>query len=310
MDVALAIAREHGVSHNHQHEVANYDRAFALGVTLNVLFIIVECVYGVLAGSLALVADAIHNMSDVLSLLLAWGASGLARRSPTQRRTYGFRRAPIFASLLSAILLVVGVGAMVWEAVGRLGIDRPVHSTTIIVVAAIGIVVNGATALLFMKGRKHDLNIRSAFLHMAADAAVSLGVVLAGVAIALTGWSWLDPMISMAIALLILVGTWSLLRESIDLVFDAVPRSVDIAAVRSYLSSLPGVASFHDLHVWGLSTTQCALTVHLVMPDRANDDRFLHSISQALHDRFGIEHATIQVERGGESCHLQRSGCV
>lgn len=297
--------------HSHQHDTfARYDRAFALGITLNVVFIVVECVYGVLAGSLALLADAIHNMSDVLGLLLAWGATGLARRSPTHRRTYGFRRAPIVASLLSALLLVVGVGAMVWEAVGRLGSDRPVHSMTIIIVAAIGIAVNGATALLFMKGRKHDLNIRGAFLHMAADAAVSLGVVVAGATILMTGWSWLDPVISVAIGVLILIGTWSLLKESLDLVFDAVPRGVDISAVRGYLASLPGVVSFHDLHVWGLSTTQCALTVHLVMPESSTDDRFLHSVSRVLHDRFGIEHATIQVERGEEACSLESSRCA
>lgn len=297
--------------HSHQHEVlSSYDRAFALGVTLNVAFVVVECVYGVLADSLALVADAIHNLSDVLGLLLAWGATCLARRSPTHRRTYGFRRAPIVASLLSAILLIVGVGAMIWEAVGRFGIDRPVHSMTIIVVAAIGILINGATALLFMKGRKHDLNIRGAFLHMTADAAVSFGVVLAGIVILMTGWNWLDPAISIVIALLILIGTWSLLKESIDLVFDAVPKSIDIGAVRGYLSSLPGVESFHDLHVWGLSTTQCALTVHLVMPESSMDDRFLHSVSRDLHDRFGIEHATIQVERGDEACNLESSRCV
>jgi cobalt-zinc-cadmium efflux system protein len=290
--------------------MARYDRAFALGISLNVAFIVIECVYGVLAGSLALVADAIHNTSDVLGLLLAWGATGLARRSPTHRRTYGFRRAPIVASLLSAIVLVVGVGAMIWEAVGRLGTDRPVHSMTIIVVAAIGIAINGATALLFVKGRKDDLNIRGAFLHMAADAAVSFGVVMAGVTILMTGWSWLDPVVSVAIGLLILIGTWSLLKESLDLVFDAVPRGVNISAVRGYLGALPGVASFHDLHVWGLSTTQCALTVHLVMPESSADDRFLHSVSRELHDRFGIEHATIQVERGEGGCSLESPRCT
>ena len=288
----------------HQHVgTQSYSRAFLLGIVLNVTFIATEVVFGLRAQSLALLADAGHNLSDVLGLLLAWGASWLAMRGPSQRRTYGLRRSTILASLLNAILLLLAVGGIAWEAVRRLGNPAPVAGGTIMVVAAVGVVINGATALLFMSGRKHDLNIRGAFLHMAADAAVSLGVVASGLAILMTGWLWLDPLVSLLIALVITIGTWGLLRESFDLAMDAVPEGIDPAAVEDYLRALPDVIAVHDLHIWGMSTTHSALTAHLVRPGSRIDDGFVSRACRELHDRFGIEHSTIQIESGdGADC--------
>jgi cobalt-zinc-cadmium efflux system protein len=290
------------MSAKHPHAVRSYTTAFAVGVLLNVAFVVAEAGFGFLSGSIALVSDAGHNLSDVLSLLLAWGASAAARRPPTQRRTYGFRRATIFASMFSGFALLMALGVITWEAVHRLLEPTPVAGGTVIVVAAIGVVINAATALLFMSGRKRDLNIRGAFLHMAADAGVSLGVVVVGVGITVTGWLWLDPVVSLGIVLVILVGTWGLLRESADLAMDAVPKGIDPAEVRSFLSDCAGVSEVHDLHIWGMSTTETALTVHLVTPHRATDDAFLRDMCQELRNRFGIGHVTIQMESAGALC--------
>jgi cobalt-zinc-cadmium efflux system protein len=286
------------MAHAHQHGKVEHGRAFAIGIGLNLAFVILEAVFGLVTGSLALLADAGHNLSDVLSLLLAWGASLLARRRPTQQRTYGFRRSSILAALINAMLVLVAVGAIGWEAVRRLVSPEPAPGSVVTWVAAVGVVIKTATALLFLRGREKDLNIRGAFLHMAADAGVSLGVVVAGVMMQLTGWSWLDPAVSLAIAGVILVGTWSLLRESLDLALDAVPRGIEPRAVGEYLAGLPGVAEFHDLHIWALSTTEAALTVHLVMPEANDPDALLARVSRELHEQFGIEHTTMQIEKG------------
>ncbi len=284
--------------HRHSHQPDNYNRAFALAVGLNVIFVVVEASYGVWVNSLALIADAGHNLSDVLGLLIAWGASLLAKRKPTPRRTYGLRRITILASLLSALLLMTALGAMSWEAISRLQTSTPVPGLTIIIVASIGVVINTISAMLFVSGHQHDLNIKGAFLHMAADAAVSLGVVLAGVAIVLTGWPWLDPVISLVISTVILAGTWGLLRDSVNLAVDAVPRGIVPEEVETYLLNLPGVAACHDLHIWGMSTTEAALTAHLMMPEGAINDAFLHQVAHGLREHFGIAHPTIQIERG------------
>jgi len=290
---------DHGPGgHGHDHGPANYDRAFLIGIVLNGGFVVVEAVYGVLSNSLALLADAGHNLGDVLSLVLAWGASALARRLPTARHTYGLRRSSILASLTNAALLLVAVGAIVWEAVRRFGTPEPVAESTVIVVAAIGIAINTATALMFMRGRHRDINIRGAFLHMAADAAVSLGVVLSAAAIMFTGWLWLDPASSVAIALVITVGTWSLLKDSLNLALDAVPESVDRYKIEQFLASQPGVCEVHDLHIWAMSTTEVALTAHLVRPDLPTDDAFLAHVALELREHYGVQHATLQIEQG------------
>lgn len=286
------------MGHGHSHDPGSYGRAFAIGVTLNLAFVAVEIIYGIKANSLALIADAGHNLSDVLGLLLAWGATTLARRLPSARRTYGMRRSSILAALANAVLLLVAIGAIAWEAVQRFSEPAPVSARVVIWVAAVGIAINAATALLFWAGRKSDLNIKGAYLHMAADAAVSAGVALAGLAIAMTGWLWLDPAISLMIVVVIFVGTWGLLRASVNLAMDAVPEGVDPGAVQSYLAGLPGITEVHDLHIWGMSTTEVALTAHLVRPDAETEDGFLVTTCRELHDRFGIEHATLQIERG------------
>ncbi|GAA5512307.1 cadmium, cobalt and zinc/H(+)-K(+) antiporter [Deinococcus carri] len=285
--------------HGHSHGPANYGRAFAVGITLNVAFVLLELTSGFLSRSLALVADAGHNASDVLGLLISWGAYVLARRKPSARYTYGLRRSSILASLANAVLLFMAVGALLVEAVRRFGHPEPVAAGTVMWVAAVGIVINAVTAYLFASGSKHDLNLRSAFQHMAADALVSLGVVIAGALIAFTGWLWLDPTISLLVAAVILLGTWGLLRESVNLSLDAVPEGVDPGAIKAYLAALPGVVEVHDLHVWGMSTTETALTVHLVMPRGIPNDTFYTQVQHELHDEFGIEHATLQVEYGG-----------
>jgi cobalt-zinc-cadmium efflux system protein len=281
-------------------------RAFGLGVALNVGFVVVEAACGIWSGSLALLADAGHNLSDVLGLLLAWGALTLSRRRPSRRRTYGLGRTSIMAALANGLILLVAVGAIVWEAIGRLMHPAPVASTTVIVVAGVGVFINTATALLFWSGQQRDLNIRGAFLHMAADAAVSLGVVAGGLLIRATGWLWIDPVLSLAIAGVIAWSTWDLLWHAIELSLDSVPRGIDPDAVRAYLQQLEGVTEVHDLHIWGLSTTQTALTVHLVRPQAQVDDDWLADVAHALHDRFGIAHATIQIENGAgrQACRL------
>ncbi|MFA7387066.1 MAG: cation diffusion facilitator family transporter [Thiohalobacteraceae bacterium] len=282
----------------HTHAPANHDRAFAVGITLNLGFVIAEGLAGWYGNSLALLADAGHNLSDVLSLLLAWGGAFLAQRAATTRRTYGMRRSTVLAALTNAIILMLAIGAIAWEALTRLSEPPVSHAPTVIVVAAIGVVINTATALLFMRGRHNDLNIRGAFLHMAADAAVSLGVVIAGVLILLTQWYWLDSAISLIIVLVIAISSWQLLRESLDLALDAVPGSVDPVAVETYLRALPEVTDVHHIHIWGMSTTEVALTAHLIKSDPNLDDTFLRRVHSELHDRFGIGHATLQLESG------------
>ncbi|MFO0997938.1 MAG: cation diffusion facilitator family transporter [Alphaproteobacteria bacterium] len=294
----------HGHAHDHAHAPAEYGRAFALGIALNTAFVVVEAVFGVLSNSVALLADAGHNLSDVLTLAIAWVGSSLAKRAPSGRFTYGFRSTSILAALFNAVVLMVAVGGIAWEAARRLASPEPVVETTVIVVAAIGIAINGATALLFAKGRASDINIRGAFLHMAADAAISAGVVVAGIIILVTGWLWLDPAASLVISLVIVVGTWALLRDSVAMSLDAVPAGIDPASVRAFLDQVPGVASVHDLHIWPMSTTETALTAHLVMPAGHPADDVLAEIAHQLHDRHGIAHATIQVETDGTLCKL------
>ena len=299
------------MTHDHQHHAghhhlpASYTRAFALGVSLNLGFVVVEAVYGVLAGSLALLADAGHNLSDVLGLLLAWGATALARARPSSRFTYGLRGSSIWAALANALLLLVACAGIGWEALHRLGSPQPVASGTMIGVAAIGIVINLATARLFMAGRERDLNIRGAYLHMLADAAVSAGVVVGGIVLRYSGWQWLDPLLSLAIVAVILIATWGLLRDSVNLALAGVPAGIDMAGVREFLGERSGVAEVHDLHVWAMSTSEVALTAHLVMPAGHPGDRFLAELCDALEHRFGIHHATVQIEMGGaEACKL------
>ncbi|HEY7032990.1 MAG TPA: cation diffusion facilitator family transporter [Thermomicrobiales bacterium] len=294
------------------HRPPSRDRAFALGIALNLAYVAAEATFGVLSHSLALVADAGHNLSDVLGLALAWGAAWLSRRRPTPRRSYGLRRSSVFAALLNAVMLLIAVGAIAFEAIRRLLQPGEVAGTTMIWVAAVGVAVNAGTALLFASGRKGDLNIRGAFLHMAADAAVSCGVVVAGLVILATGWAWVDPVVSLVIAAVIVVGTWDLLRESVDLALDAVPEGIDPAQVKAHLVGLPNVAEVHDLHIWGMSTTETALTAHLVIPDAPADDALLARACRDLHDRFGIAHATLQVERGDPAhpCRLAQSQAV
>jgi cobalt-zinc-cadmium efflux system protein len=285
------------MAHSHSHGPARLTRAFAIGIVLNLAFVAIEAGYGLLANSLALVADAGHNLSDVLGLVLAWVAVVLGRRLPTRRHTYGLGRSSILAALANATLLLIAVGAIALEAVRRFNDPAPIATGTVIWVAGVGIVVNGVTALLFHAGRKHDLNVRGAFLHMVADAAVSLGVVVSGIVIGLTGWSWIDPVTSLVIVVVIVAGTWGLLRDSVNLALDAVPEGVDSDAVHRYLAGLPGVTAVHDLHIWGMSTTETALTAHLVRAAGA-DDALLTGAAAALHDNFGIEHCTIQIEQG------------
>jgi cobalt-zinc-cadmium efflux system protein len=297
--ISGADACHHGHAHGHHgHAISSQgiDRAMAIGVVLNVGFVIVEAVFGVISGSLALLADAGHNASDVLGLLLAWGADYLARRPPSRKYTWGLRRSTIYAAFLNAVLLLVACGGILWEAWHRFTEPQPVAGPTMIVVALIGVVINTLTALLFVRGH-HDANIRGAFLHMAADAAISLGVVVAGIAILLTGLAWIDPVVSILITLVIVVGTWGLFRESVDLALDAVPRGIDIDAVEAALAELPGVVEVHDLHVWGTSTSESSLTAHLVVAEAADHQQVLRVAEDVLRERFRIAHTTVQVEK-------------
>lgn len=283
--------------HHHDHAPTEFNRAFAIGIALNIAFVAIEAFYGWKIDSLALLADAGHNLSDVAGLVLAWGAALASRLRPNQRHTYGWQRGTILAAFANALLLLVAMGALMWEAVGRLASPASLASAqgaTIMVVAGIGIVVNTVTALLFMQGGKSDLNIRGAFLHMAADALVSAGVVVAGALTLWVGWVWLDPVVSLLIAAVILVGTWNLFRQSLHLLFDGVPDSIDPQAVHDCLANQPGVSQVIDLHIWAMSTQKIALTAHLVMPQGAGDDAFLKNIAEQLHDRFDIEHVTVQ----------------
>ena len=303
----------HGHSHGpggHSHAPKDFGRAFAVGVGLNFAFVLAEAGVGVWSGSLALLADAGHNLSDVLSLLLAWGATILAKSAPTSRRTYGLRKATILASLANAVLLLVAVGAIVSEAIHRFAEPAPIATWPVMIVAAIGVVINTATALMFMKGHE-DLNIRGAFLHMAADAAVSLAVVIGAGAIALSGLLWIDPALSLLIAAVIVIGTWALLRDSVDLVLDAAPRGMDVEAVRAWLLTRPGVTEVHDLHVWAMSTTETAMTAHVTRPENGDGDDFLHTACEGLASKFGIGHATLQVETGhSAACRLANAHTI
>jgi cobalt-zinc-cadmium efflux system protein len=284
--------------HNHDHHAPkNFDRAFAIGIGLNLAYVLIEAWYGWRVNSLALLADAGHNLSDVIGLVLAWGGALAGRLRPDARHTYGWKRASILAAFINALLLLMAMGALVWEALQRLNDPQPIAGLTVIVVAAIGIVVNTATALLFMRGRERDLNIRGAFLHMAADALVSVGVVLAGALVLWFGWNWLDPLVSLVIAAVIVIGTWSLFRQSLHLLFDGVPDSIDLAAVKALLQGLPGVSRVHDLHVWAMGTTEIAMTAHLVMPAGHPDDAFFVHATEELHQHFDIDHVTLQVVR-------------
>lgn len=294
--------------HHHDHQTANYNRAFAIGVALNVGFVILEAVFGVLVGSLALLADAGHNLSDVLGLFLAWCAHWLTQIKPTERRTYGWRSSTILAALFNSLILMAVIGGIVWEAFQRFGDAQTVAGATVMWVAGVGFVINSATALLFFKGRKGDLNIKGAFLHMAADAGVSLGVVLAGLGIYSTGWTWIDPVTSIAVAMVIFLSSWELLRDSMNLALHAVPDEIDIGRVREYLIGLEGVEEIHDMHIWAMSTTETALTVHLVRPNALDDDQLLAEAARGLRDQFHIEHSTIQIERNAQSARCQQAG--
>jgi cobalt-zinc-cadmium efflux system protein len=294
----------HGHGHGgHGHAPDSFGAAFAVGIALNTAFVVAELVFGYAANSLALISDAVHNFSDVIALLLAWAAGWLARKQPTEQHTYGYRRASILAALVNAGLLLIAVGGIAVEAINRIEEPAAVAGATVVVVAALGIVVNGATALLFMRGRHGDLNIRGAFLHMAADAAVSLGVVVAAVVIMLTGWQWVDPAISLGIAAIVLAGGWGLARDSVNLALDGVPKGIELSGVRDYLGGLEGVTEVHDLHIWAMSTNETALTAHLVCPG-GYDDSFLHGVCEQLSHRFHIQHATLQIEAGSDVCRL------
>ena len=296
--------------HSHPHGVrgralTGYGRAFAIGIAVNLAYVGAEAVAGIVSGSLALLADAGHNLSDVLGLSLSWGAAVLSRRQPSGRFTYGLRSSSILAALANAIILLIVIGGIAWEAIWRIAHPVPVASGIVIAVAAVGIFVNGGTALLFASGSA-DLNVKSAFFHLAADALVTAGVVAAGIVIWLTSWLWLDPLVSLIVSAVIVFGTWGLLKSAIGLALDAVPEGLDAAAVRAHLLALPGVAGIHDLHIWGMSTTETALTCHLIMPTGHPGDAVLNETAQQLHHRFGIQHATVQIELADsdEACAL------
>ena len=293
-------AHDHaGHSHGglgHSHAPASFGRAFAIGIGLNTVFVVAEIVFGLVGNSVALLADAGHNLSDVLGLVVAWGASVLARRAPSHRFTYGFGSSSILAALFNAVFLLVVVGGLSWEALGRIWRPEPVAGMTVIVVAAIGIAINGFCAFLFASGRRGDLNIRGAFAHMLADAVVSAGVVVAGFVILVTGWLWIDPVVSLVVNVLIIYGTWALLRDSTTMALGAVPPGIDTPQVRRFLAERPGVASVHDLHIWPISTTETALTAHMLMPSGHPGDAVLMGICSALKAEFGIGHVTLQIE--------------
>lgn len=288
----------HGLFHSHQHShaPAGKGRAFAIGIVLNLLFVVVEFSFGFLSNSMALIADAGHNLSDVLGLILAWGAYTLAARAPSPGFTYGLKRTTILAALLNALILLLGVGGIFWETIRRMAEPPEVVGGTVMAVAGIGVCINAATAFLFLAGRKDDLNVRGAYLHMLTDALVSLGVVVSGGIILATGWRWIDPAVSLLVSGIIIIGTWRLLTDSVRLALDAVPSGINLSAVEAYLMGLPGVTGVHHVHVWGLSTTETALTAHLVMPGGHAPDGFLDSVRMRLRDDFKISHTTIQVE--------------
>jgi cobalt-zinc-cadmium efflux system protein len=310
----MSHAHEHAHQHHHHDHapsVRGVGRAFFVGIVLNVVFVVIESVFGVIAHSTALLADAAHNLSDVLGLAMAWIAMKLAERAPSNRLTYGLRRSTVLAALANSVLLVSAVGAVAWESIGRLRTPGEAHSATMIWVAASGVVVNGVSAWFFMKGRHSDANVRGAFIHLAADAAVSAGVVMAGLLLWKTGWQWLDPATSLLISAFVLYGTWELLKDALHLALDGVPKDVDLEAVRAYLLALPDVETVHDLHVWAMSTTEIALTAHLVLPWKECAPAFLPGLEHALFHQFGIHHATVQLEPSADNnCARSRVGAV
>lgn len=293
------------MAHQHSHKSKNYNKAFGYGIALNIIYIVVEVIFGLIINSMALLADAGHNFSDVLGLLLAWGAAYLARTTATEKRTYGLRKSTILAALFNAIILLIAVSAITIESIRKILEPEPIGGTTMMIVAGVGVIINTLTALLFLRGREKDINIKGAFLHMAADAGVSLGVVAAGLLINLTGFYLLDPIISLVIVVVITIGTWGLLKDSIHLSMDAVPRSIQFEEVKKYLESLDGVKEVHDLHIWAMSTTETALTAHLVIPNEIEDDKFLSKVCEQLYYRFGIEHSTIQIEKNAQSANCE-----
>jgi cobalt-zinc-cadmium efflux system protein len=299
---AMASAHHHHPRHHHHHghgrRALSIGTAFALGTALNLAFVVIETVYGFVGHSIALLADAGHNLSDVLGLVAAWGAGTLAQLRPSGRYTYGLRSSSILVALLNAIVLLIAVGAIMVEAIERLASPTPVAGLTVVVVALAGVLVNGLTAFLLLGGGQRDLNVRTAYAHMAADAVVSLGVAAAGGVILFTGWLWLDPAVSLAVALVIIAATWRLLRQALDMALHAVPPGIDAEAVREHLSRLAGVVAVHDLHIWPMSTTETALTCHLVMPQGHPGDNVLAQLASELHEHFSIGHVTIQVETG------------
>ena len=300
--------------HGHSHAPAEFNRAFAVGIALNIAFVAIEAFYGWKINSLALLADAAHNLSDVAGLVLAWGGAMAGKWRPDAKHTYGWKRASILAAFINALLLLVAMGSLGWEAAGRLNSPEVTEGWTIIAVAGVGIVINTATALMFMRGRKDDLNIRGAFLHMAADALVSLGVVMGGALYLWQGWAWIDPVMSLAIAVVIVGGTWSLFKQSLHLMFDGVPEGVDLAAVQQLLLGLPGVDDVHDLHVWAMGTSHIALTAHVVLNDQLTDTAaVLQEAERELHQHFEIRHVTLQLESPAyaQQCALRAgAGCA
>ena len=299
--------RHGGGGHGHHAPPDRMTRAFVVGIALNLIFVVIGIIAGFIAHSTALLADAAHNLGDVLGLAMAWGATALARRARTARRTYGLRRTTILAALANGGLVLFAIGGVVWEALHRIGEVHAVDGGLVAIVAAIGVVLNGLAAMMFAKGREGDMNVRGAFLHLVADAAVSAGVVVAGIVVWQTGWSWIDPATSLVVSVIILIGTWSLLREALDLLLDAVPAHVDPEAVETYLGALPEVREIHDLHVWSMSTTEVALTAHLVLPWPTVPPAFLASLQHDLEDRFGVHHITIQLEASGANPCAQAS---
>ena len=310
MACSSAQTQAHSVDHaaqapGHIHAPANFSMAFAIGIALNTAFVVVEFVYGLIGSSMALIADAGHNLSDVLGLVIAWVATVLARQAPSKHYTYGLRGSSILAALFNAMFLLTTIGAIAWEAILRFGRPEPTAGRTVMIIAAVGIVINGVTALMFASGRKADINIRGAFLHMAADAAVSIGVLLAGTIILLTGWHWIDPAVSLVICAIIFWSTWGLLKDSVRMSLSAVPPGIDPSEGHAYLEALPGVHRLHDLHIWPMSTTETALTCHLVIPDGHPGDAFLMEVAHELRHRFGIGHTTVQTETSKASaCSL------
>lgn len=298
----------HGNCSGHHHAVpSNYGYAFIIAILLNSIFVVVEFSYGLTANSTALMADAGHNLSDVLGLLLAWAAFILSKKAPNKQYTYGLRSTTILAALANAMFLLIACGVIALEAIKHFSQPPVVEGMVVTIVATIGIFINGISAYLFIKGSKGDLNIRGAYLHMAADAAVSFGVVIAGVVIAFTGWSWIDPIIGLVIVAVIVFSTWGLLRDSLQLALSAIPTNINVSEINNYLRQINGVVDIHDLHIWGISTTENALTVHLIIPNGYPGDDFMDEIAKTLKSQFSIHHSTLQIEQGttGHTCSLK-----